>query len=130
MSTNWPEEFPHIFTEWPVPVSFNVSPGWHDLVYDLCTKLEEHAKHLHGHGCAVIVEQVKQKLGGLRFYMRYAADEMLVCIVEAEAKSFTICEACGAPGELRVVGRYHTTLCNAHFEQAKEHGARKVIWGE
>jgi len=132
VETNWSEQFPNVFPEWPVRISFNVSPGWHDLVYTLCAKLEQHARRLHGHAPAFKVVQVKQKLGGLRFYGMYQSSAMQKLIDEAEKRSFTICEACGKPGKLRVVGKhgYRTTLCAEHFEQAKIDGPRKTIWGE
>ena len=128
--TNWPEEFPHVFTGWPVQLGLTISPGWHDLVYDLCVKLEDHAKRMYGHGPDFEVVQVKQKMGGLRFYVAYASDEMLKLIGEAEERSGKVCEACGGPGKMRNVDGYYTTLCDEHFEQAGKDGPRKTIWGE
>ena len=63
----------------------------------LCKKLEQQ----------VILEdvslpeavQVKEKLGGLRFYVVGEAQAMLDIIDESETKSETICEVCGYRGE-------------------------------
>jgi hypothetical protein len=62
------------------------------------------------------LEQVKEKLGGLRYYIQTnsphaAAMESL--IDEAEAESETVCESCSAAGVLRVDDKDHwlKTLC-------------------
>jgi len=64
-------------------------------------------KFLKDHPCA---SQVKEKFGGLRFYMTSATNEMWDIISEAEAKSYSICEACGQPGEEYGSG-WINTLC-------------------
>jgi hypothetical protein len=45
--------------------------------------------------------QVKEKYGGLRFYMTIQSDEMSDLIHEAEKKSIKTCENCGKPGKIR-----------------------------
>jgi hypothetical protein len=55
--------------------------------------------------------QIKEKFGGLRFYMTHATDKMYDLINEAERKSYTTCEVCGAPGEERG-GGWIRTLCD------------------
>ena len=63
------------------------------------------------------VHQVKEKFGGLRFYMSSEADPdvqeaMRALIDEAEQASVRICEDCGSAGELsRSAGGWHQTLC-------------------
>jgi len=61
----------------------------------------------------VTVLQVKEKFGGLRFYVIGGDDDLYAAISEAESKSKTICEQCGAPGELRKTG-WWKTLCDQH----------------
>ena len=60
------------------------------------------------------ITQIKEKYGGLRFYVLGAPDWLWDKIDEAEKKSFTICELCGAPGELRGAIWYMTRCdkCN------------------
>ena len=41
------------------------------------------------------VQQVKEKFGGLRFYISAAPQEVHNMIHKAEAESYTICEHCG-----------------------------------
>jgi hypothetical protein len=55
--------------------------------------------------------QVKEKFGGLRFYMTYYVEEIEKLIDEAESKSYQTCERCGAPGKSRE-GGWILTLCD------------------
>lgn len=59
--------------------------------------------------------QVKEKFGGLRFYVDGASEELRAQIALAEMLSFRICEVCGAPGSLRREGWFRT-LCDGHYE--------------
>lgn len=71
--------------------------------------------------------QVKEKFGGLRFYMTHATDEMYDITDAAEQESEEICEQCGAPGELRG-NAWLTTLCqpchNINERRKEEYRAR------
>jgi len=60
--------------------------------------------------------QVKEKFGGLRFYMTCANDEIFNLIEKAETLSYKTCEECGKPGEERNVGWIHT-LCDYCHEK-------------
>lgn len=60
--------------------------------------------------------QVKEKFGGLRFYMNYYVEEIEELISKAQAKSFKICEHCGNPGEERG-GGWILTLCDSCHEK-------------
>jgi len=68
-------------------------------------------KYKANHPCA---SQVKEKLGGLRFYMTHSSVEIEKHIDEAEAKSYKTCEECGQDGELRNDAGWLTTLCETH----------------
>jgi len=58
--------------------------------------------------------QVKEKYGGLRFYMTCGNDEIYSLIQKAEELSYKTCEECGSPGEERG-GSWINTLCdNCH----------------
>lgn len=82
-----------------------VGPGWKPLIerlYKLC-ELEE-----------VSVTQVKEKYGGLCFYVGPAPDRVLDIIEGTEDESQTICEECGAPGiNTKIKGWWHT-VCERH----------------
>jgi hypothetical protein len=61
----------------------------------------------------VVVQQVKEKFGTLRFYY-YGGDDRIQGMVSlAESMSGVICEECGNRGEIREGGWYRT-LCDQH----------------
>lgn len=62
-----------------------------------------------------VASQVKEKFGGLRFYVNGAIDKHWNYIHFAESMSCTICEECGAPGK-RYTDGWHRTLCDIHAE--------------
>lgn len=93
--------------------------GWYSLIYELCAEIQKHAD---ANGVDLIVLQVKEKFGGLRFYLRGADEVVDAAVDKAERLSFHTCEVCGAQGERR----YHAwvqTLCDKHDEEyIREHG--------
>jgi hypothetical protein len=104
------EHFPKLYrgvdkplTESLMGFGFECGDGWFELIKELSEKLEP---------MGVEAVQVKEKWGGLRFYVDGATDEAWDIIEEAEQKSETICEACGAPGELRDQRYWVFTLCD------------------
>ena len=65
--------------------------------------------------------QVKEKLGGLRFYMTCGNDEIFDLINKAEALSYKTCEECGKPGEQRGPGWIYTLCdyCHENWEKIR-----------
>jgi hypothetical protein len=63
--------------------------------------------------------QVKEKFGGLSFYINDATDEVHNRIIEAGNLSYKTCETCGEEGKLRTDIGWHTTYCNKHYEEYK-----------
>ena len=63
----------------------------------------------------VIATQVKEKFGGLRFYVNGATDKIYNYISFAETMSYKTCEVCGSPGKTYTDG-WHQTLCDIHAE--------------
>lgn len=57
--------------------------------------------------------QVKEKFGGLRFYVDGANCEHHNYISFAESMSYRTCETCGSPGKTYTDG-WHSTLCDIH----------------
>lgn len=64
----------------------------------------------------VVVEQVKEKFGTLRFYYRGGDDYVDGVVRMAEEMSAVTCEECGAPGRSRR-GGWIRTLCDAHAKE-------------
>jgi len=78
-----------------------IGEGWRPLVTRLVNLCEINN---------VGILQVKEKFGGLRFYVAVASNEVFQEIQRAEKESYTICEECGQPGEPRPLA-WIKTLC-------------------
>lgn len=63
--------------------------------------------------------QIKEKFGGLRFYIGFASKEQHEIIWYTESISNYICEKCGARGKHRPSG-WVKTLCNQHWKEYQE----------
>jgi hypothetical protein len=71
-------------------ISFDVDAGWHSLLKDLLVFIAERNPDTRVH-------QVKEKFGGLRFYVGQTTEEIRAAINEVEKASFHICDTCGKP---------------------------------
>ena len=63
-----------------------------------------------------VAAQVKEKFGGLRFYVNGGTEEHYNYINFAESMSYHTCEVCGAPGHVYTDGWYRT-LCDVHAKE-------------
>jgi hypothetical protein len=62
-----------------------------------------------------VAVQIKEKFGGLRFYVQAATNKHYDYISFAESMSYRTCEVCGAPGK-RYTDGWHKVLCDIHAE--------------
>lgn len=91
------KDFPKLYREgfdnfW---ISYN---GWFDLIYDLSATINSIIVELELNGEIVdnyYLVQVKEKFGGLRFYLQQSTKEMDDIIAIFENKSYDICAQCG-----------------------------------
>jgi hypothetical protein len=96
----------------PISSGFEIEDGWEPIVRRLAGKLEPIARQT---GTLVCV-QVKEKNGGLRFYVEHGAlpadvvGMVRAAVAEARDQSARTCELCGADGILRGAGHVQT-LC-------------------
>lgn len=88
---------------------WEIGKGWHPLVKELIEDLQKL-------GWDGTILQIKEKFGGLRFYIAGGSDEVWDRIERAEKESFTICEECGEPGQLRKRS-WIRTLCDKHEKE-------------
>ena len=87
--------------------------GWYNL-------LEGLIKELIALGWDRQLAQVKEKFGGLRFYMDSYDEKFDEPIDRAERKSYTICESCGNDGKLlKPNGYWLKTLCESCADKQK-----------
>jgi hypothetical protein len=89
---------------------FEVGLGWFPLIKDLITDLIEL-------GWDKEVCQVKEKFGGLRFYINAATSEAHKRISQTEIESMSICEVTGKPGKLRTDIGWYRTLCDEEYNK-------------
>lgn len=68
----------------------------------------------------VVVEQVKEKFGTLRFYYRGGDDYISGLVSMAESMTGVTCESCGNPGEQRGNGWIHTYCQMCEDQRNKE----------
>jgi hypothetical protein len=94
---------------------FEHDDGWFDILWRLCEDLEPLvATFEQQSGLQFEVLQVKEKFGGLRFYVNCRRNDAIdQRIAIAADESFHTCELCGQPGELRE-GDWIKTLCDEH----------------
>lgn len=93
--------------------------GWYDLLDHLCANLQWNTdkNNYYKDGAApypqVVATQVKEKFGGLRFYVENATDAQYAVISFAESLSYHMCDVCGAKGKPNSEG-WIKTRCDEH----------------
>lgn len=92
-----------------------IGDGWFVLVDELCALLSEDVKQT---GLPCKANQVKEKLGELRFYCLSPpqSDYRRAAIDAARRKSAVACDVCGSPGQLVSTPRWLRTRCAAHHD--------------
>ena len=122
------EKYPKIFrqkdldmTETAMCWGIACGDGWYWLIDRLCSNLQwntdNNNRPIKGDENnypypQVEAVQVKEKFGGLRFYVGGATDRQHAVINFAEALSYTICENCGSTEEVeQTKGGWIQSLC-------------------
>ena len=107
---------------------FSHGDGWYDIIDSLCASIQNHINNKRyqfremsqedfDEEHQVVAAQVKEKFGGLRFYVDGGDDWVYGAISMAESISYRTCEVCGAPGKTRGTGWIRTT-CDEHTKPA------------
>jgi hypothetical protein len=95
---------------------FCVGEGWWPIIESLCANIQSHLKWKNRSSEVVpqvVVAQIKEKFGGLRFYYDGGDDDIRGMVRMAEAWADHHCEKCGKPGYRRD-GGWLKTLCDEH----------------
>lgn len=84
--------------------------GWLGIIDDLCEKIQNHVDKT---GITQVeATQVKEKYGGLRFYINFGDDYIDNLIDIAEEESLKTCEICGSKKDVSCTGgSLVTTRC-------------------
>jgi hypothetical protein len=99
--------------------------GWFELIDTLCSKIQSHVDWRSSNiqdveeleNLQVVAEQIKEKFGGLRFYVTGGDDITEAFISFAETMSYKICETCGQPGKQQDDRGWIHTACDPCFEK-------------
>lgn len=90
---------------------FSCGDGWYHIIDTLCRNIKFHVEQQQRNldedekeHYEVVVEQVKEKFGSLRFYISGGDEYIHGMIAMAESISAKTCEYCGAKAELTTKG--------------------------
>jgi hypothetical protein len=107
-------EYPKMFSE---PYGgFAISEGWWVIIERLCSNIQHHLDWKNKETEVVpqvVVRQIKEKFGGLRFYYDGGDAEISGMVRMAESWAGISCETCGERGKRRD-GGWIRTLCDKH----------------
>ena len=117
------EKYPLVFKYMETATYSFLPEGWYKLLDETCSKIELLLKESYEKyppdedGIGFFrVEQIKEKMGTLRFYYSFhtedknAFDAIQDIVDRAELDSHDICEVTGKPGEICVAGMWFKTL--------------------
>jgi hypothetical protein len=98
---------------------FACGEGWWPIIESLCQNIQHYLDWINKNHDAhpvveqVVVAQIKEKFGGLRFYYDGGDDKIRGMVTMAESWADHSCEECGAPGKSGGKG-WIKTLCPTH----------------
>lgn len=117
------EQYPKMFSQ---PYGgFAIGEGWWPIIESLCRNIQHYLDWINKNHDAhpvveqVVVAQIKEKFGGLRFYYDGGDDRVYGMVRMAEAWASHSCETCGAPGTSRS-GGWIKTLCDQHEAERQQ----------
>jgi hypothetical protein len=119
---------------------FCIGPGWWPILEALCSQIHSYTEWRNNTREAllksnphnqkipeavpqVVVQQIKEKFGGLRFYYNGGDDHIQGMVRMAEIWAGSVCEECGHLGKSRNTG-WIKTLCDKHYAEREERYAR------
>ena len=112
------EKYPKLFIEKDLPMSvtcmcwgIETGDGWYNILDKLCGALQWSTDE-NGHP-QVVITQIKEKFGDLRFYTDGDDDYQRGLITMSEIMTGITCEVCGCPGTMENVGGWVSTQCES-----------------
>jgi len=111
------ERYPKIFAEYGGDMretcmhwGMDCGDGWYDIIHHLCKYLQFQTDK--NGWPQIVAAQVKEKFGGLRFYVNSGTDQQHTIIDYVESMSYTICETCGTSQNVKAYHKgWRRTLC-------------------
>lgn len=117
-----PEKTKQLLDKYPIIFSkikyLECDDGWFSIIDNLCKTIESYIKDLTKEKqLKYHAVQIKQKFGGLRYYLNYEDDYVSDQIRLSEILSNNTCENCGSPGIHRNIRGWIVTLCDVHYQK-------------
>lgn len=140
------DKYPKIFRQKDLPESqtcmcwgIDCGDGWYNIIDNLCNVIQSHVENkiqfakynakeetINPDDFQVEAAQVKQKWGGLCFYVDKGDEYAQGCIDMAESMSYITCEECGSTDQVKSTTGWITRLCGSCYaEWEKERYAAK-----
>jgi hypothetical protein len=119
----WPDWFGDYgdYTKSLMGHGFQHGDGWHQLLARTLERIEPEVSafnlELAKIGTRFEILQVRQRFGELQIVALPTTREIIFAFLDARYESLTICELCGAPGELRKADGFQQTLCAKCLEK-------------
>ena len=110
--TKYPKMFPNFMgdpMESPLAFGFECGDGWYNIINMLCWKLQSGTDR--SKDPQIEVQQVKEKFGGLRFYVGGGTKEQYATISFAECLCDITCMTCGTMNNVGYTRGWIITLC-------------------
>ena len=130
------KDFPKLFRdkdksprETLICFGFECGDGWEPLIRECAAKLEAINNTIENPENYIAAVQVKEKFGGLRFYLNFHTTETDEAIRVAEEKADVTCETCGQPGTAEGSKGWICTLCapcREKYNKAREERLTKI----
>lgn len=135
------EKYPLLFSQPYGGIA--VGKGWWPIIETLCDQIDSYTKwrnntrealqkdNPYNHKIPkkvpqVVVQQIKEKFGGLRFYYEGGDEHIGGMVRMAESWAHRSCEDCGAPATKQTTG-WIRNVCDKHFEERE--AQRKAQFG-
>jgi len=123
METRYPKMFSEPYG------GFCCGEGWWPILTNLCANIQHHLDWKNKSSeivPQVVVAQIKEKFGALRFYYDGGDDTICGMVTMAEVWAGNTCETCGRPGHQRS-GGWIKTLCDEHEAERQHRLAQRNV---
>ena len=122
-------KYPLCFPDGEPVCGFHCGYGWWPVLDKLCADITRELENGPDELLAEFrVDQIKEKFGGLRFYVSVGNDDIYNLIRVAENECDKLCEDCGKPGERRRGGWIKTRCDACQTAWEEERRQRNLKW--
>jgi len=117
---------------YPIAFGFECGDGWYTILENLLEKINNIQNKFNINNPSekmdIKITQIKEKYGGLRFYMGGATTEIFNLIDEAEDLSYKTCETCGSIEDIGQTEGWVVTICKKCIEKQENSAYLLQTW--